>query len=104
MADRPKLTLQDDAPAARVLEATPAAPEWRDWSGETRMNSGRWPIELLDELAAASQRTGAAQGHVIVAAVLALLDAGDERLVAAVKRVESALAAGKRNNRRKAHR
>ncbi|MGO9900989.1 MAG: hypothetical protein ACLP0J_15150 [Solirubrobacteraceae bacterium] len=80
-------------PVAQAVVAAP--PAWREWKPATGATSYRLPPELLTELGARARALGVPQGQLVLAAITALLDERDERIVELCDRAAWALHAGR---------
>ena len=90
------------APAPARQPAVPQTPAEEEWTGATDVTTLRLPAEVLHALHERSRQLGVAKGMTVAAALLELLQRGDNELVELVESTQQRYDSARRRARRAA--
>jgi hypothetical protein len=90
------------APAPARQPASPQTPAEEEWTGATDVTTLRLPAEVLHALHERSRQLGVAKGMTVAAALLELLQRGDNELVELVESTQQRYDSARRRARRAA--
>jgi len=82
--------------------ADPQTPAGEEWTGATDVTTFRLPAEVLHALHERSRQLGVAKGMTVAAALLELLERGDDELVELVESTQQRYDSARRRARRAA--
>ena len=100
-APRRRATRRPAPVPARQL-AAPQTPAGEEWTGATDVTTLRLPAEVLHALHERSRQLGVAKEMTVAAALLELLERGDDELVELVERTQQRYDSARRRARRAA--
>jgi hypothetical protein len=90
------------APAPARQPVSPQTPAEEEWTGATDVTTLRLPAEVLHALHERSRQLGVAKGMTVAAALLELLQRGDNELVELVESTQQRYDSARRRARRAA--